>query len=361
MTCNFTSPLDLLPMEQDPNANLESLIAGCSDVCSLVWGKGNPDLAGIGVVISYGFQLGLAILFGPIIFVDLFFFSVLRQSRRTSRLVTWLSQSHQTCLWSQLLYAIAISLACFIRQTQESCLIYENSIITELAGLNIISFLLTLSSYYHPIERMIVFAPSAITIYVFTFLAEFILFIHPPQFARIIQACINIAENKKQAGTKDLVGQYFTKRELSELVPYTCLVTALAGLWLFLWLRRGRWVQTLEGARRPPADRSRSGTRAAPFQTLKYSKLEWVVGVCVMLLSMGLTGLAADTLSGIMGDRRGMILDSNGETGENLWGVGQIAALFVWAPVLVEIGYNVVDGCKTDFAAMSPLSLPLLP
>jgi hypothetical protein len=49
MSCNFTSRLDLLPIERDPNANLESLIAGCSDVCFLAYGRGNPDLAGIGV------------------------------------------------------------------------------------------------------------------------------------------------------------------------------------------------------------------------------------------------------------------------------------------------------------------------
>ena len=49
MSCNFTSRLDLLPFERDPNANLESLVAGCYDVCLLVYGTGNPDLAGIGV------------------------------------------------------------------------------------------------------------------------------------------------------------------------------------------------------------------------------------------------------------------------------------------------------------------------
>jgi hypothetical protein len=294
------------------------------------------------------------------IFVDLFFFSVLRQSRRTSRLVTWLSQSHQTCLWSQLLYAIAISLACFVRQTQESCPIYENSIITELAGLNIISFLLTLSSYYLPIKRMVVFAPSVIATYVFTILAEFLLLIHPPQFGRIIRTCIYMAEKRKQVGIKDLVGPYFTERVLPELVAYTCLIFTLTGMWLFLWLRRGRWVRTLEGARRPTADRSEFGIRAAPFQTLKYSKLEWVVGVCVMLMSMTLTGVAAYLLDDIMRGRRGMILDSNSETGENLWGVGQIAALFVWAPLLVEMGYNAVYGCKTYFATRSRPLIPLL-
>jgi hypothetical protein len=78
-----------------------------------------------------------------------------------------------------------------------------------------------------------------------------------------------------------------------------------------------------------------------------------------MLMSMTLTGVAAYLLDDIMRGRRGMILDSNSETGDNLWGVGQIAALFVWAPLLVEMGYNAVYGCKTYFATRSPPLIPL--
>ncbi len=114
----------------------------------------------------------------------------------------------------------------------------------------------------------------------------------------------------------------------------------------------------MEKARCSTADRSEFETRAAPFQTSKYSKLERVVGVCVMLISMTLTGVAAHLLNSIMRGRRAMFLISHGETGENLWGVGQIAALFAWAPLLVEMGYNAVYGCKTYFAArFSPFKL----
>ena len=49
MSCNFTSRSELLPFEQDPKANLTSLITNCDDVCLLTLGSGNPDLAGVGV------------------------------------------------------------------------------------------------------------------------------------------------------------------------------------------------------------------------------------------------------------------------------------------------------------------------
>lgn len=196
-----------------------------------------------------------------------------------------------------------------------------------------------------------VFAALVVTTYVFTILAEYIVFVRPPQFGRILQTCLDVAKDKKLTWAKDLD---MNGRELSEVAPYTGLILALAGMWLFLWLRRGRWVRTLEEAKRPTADRSESETRAAPFQTLTYSKLEWIVGVCVMLISIGLTGVAAYLLNNIMRGRRAMSVAFNGGTGENLWGVGQIAALFVWAPLLVEMGYNAVHSCKTGLAARPP-------
>jgi hypothetical protein len=49
MSCNFSSRLELLPFERDSKANLTSLVMDCSDVCLLIYGSGNPDLAGIGV------------------------------------------------------------------------------------------------------------------------------------------------------------------------------------------------------------------------------------------------------------------------------------------------------------------------
>ena len=295
------------------------------------------------VVISYAFQLGLAILFGPVIFADLFFFSVLRRSRRTSSFVSWLRESHETCLWSQLLFAIAISLACFVRQTQESCPIYENSMITELAGLNIMSLLLTLSSYYLPIKRMVVFAGSVIATYVFTLLAEYILVIHPPEFGRIIQTCIRHAEERKLEWTKDLVGPYYTEKTIPELVAYTCLIFVLTILWLFLWLRRRRKAKMSE------KDRSEQGTGAVCCLKFEHSRVEWAVGACIMLMSLTLTGVAVYLLDDIMRGRRGMILNTDGKTAETQWGIGQIGAVFVWAPLLVEMGYNAVPACKNYF------------
>lgn len=48
-SCNASSSEELVPFASLPQPELEKLIAGCPDVCLLVFGNGNPDLAGIGV------------------------------------------------------------------------------------------------------------------------------------------------------------------------------------------------------------------------------------------------------------------------------------------------------------------------
>ena len=41
--------------------------------------------------------------------------------------------------------------------------------------------------------------------------------------------------------------------------------------------------------------------------------------------------------------RRTMLHLWNGETGENVWGFGQVSALFVWVPLFLEIGGSALD------------------
>jgi hypothetical protein len=48
--CNFTSNADLYRVQSLPRDNLTSLVSECyQDICKIVYGGGNPDLAGVGV------------------------------------------------------------------------------------------------------------------------------------------------------------------------------------------------------------------------------------------------------------------------------------------------------------------------
>ena len=66
-TCSITSLSDLLDKANTNLLNLTTVVASCPGVCSLIWGKGNPDLLGIGAMVSYMMQGVLALLCGPVI------------------------------------------------------------------------------------------------------------------------------------------------------------------------------------------------------------------------------------------------------------------------------------------------------
>jgi hypothetical protein len=299
------------------------------------------------VLISYIFQLSLAILFGPIINADIFICSLFTHRRnRISRFVSWLRQRHEMCLWSQLLFAISISLACFVHQAQDSCSIYETSIITHLAGLNVTSFVLTMSAYLFPIRRVFVFAPGVAAVYVFTGMTEYLHVARKRPFGRILKACRDVAVEKELPWRKDLVEPFEESTVYPPLFAFTGLILGLTGLWLWLWYRRGRWVGSLSEVEGQKEVKVWAETKATRLQVDDYSRSERVVGVCITLASITLAGMAGSLLEIIMRERRTMILLSNGRTGEHVWGVGQIGALFAWAPLLVEMSWSGVYGCN---------------
>jgi len=66
-TCSITSITDLLNKADGNLLNITATIDLCPDICSLAWGKGNPDLLGIGANTSYIFQAILTIFCGPVL------------------------------------------------------------------------------------------------------------------------------------------------------------------------------------------------------------------------------------------------------------------------------------------------------
>ena len=49
ISCNFTTPNELQPYLSLPQDKLHEFVGQCLDVCLLIYGSGNPDLAGVGV------------------------------------------------------------------------------------------------------------------------------------------------------------------------------------------------------------------------------------------------------------------------------------------------------------------------
>ena len=66
-TCSITSITDLLDKANKNLLNITTTVAACPEICSMAWGRGNPDLSGIGVNISYIMQVVLTVVCGPIL------------------------------------------------------------------------------------------------------------------------------------------------------------------------------------------------------------------------------------------------------------------------------------------------------
>jgi hypothetical protein len=195
-----------------------------------------------------------------------------------------------------------------------------------VGGVNITSFLLTMCSFYRPVERIAVFAFSVAAISVFTLLIEISPITGERPFEKLLQTCADIAEQRKLPWARHTIRPYVPGQDLSTVFSYVGLLLALVGMWLFLWLKQG-W-RIMNGA----------------IQAGNYSKSEWVVGVFNILTSITLAGLATDWLISIMTLRHAMKLASDGRTGDDSWGIGQIGAPFAWAPLLVDMGYTAVYG-----------------
>jgi hypothetical protein len=188
----------------------------------------------------------------------------------------------------------------------------------------------------------------------FTIVGEYILIVRPPPFGRLALACIDVAEDRDLPWAKQIIEPYDDGKVYPQLFSYTGLIFALIGMWLFLWLRRGRRARTSDRVRHQTGEESESEATATPSQVASYSNSEWVVGIFIILVSTSITGLALSLLGRIMRERRAMTLMSDGKPAENVWGVGQIGALFAWAPLLVDLVYDAAHECRTCAGARSP-------
>src|SRR5438034_2955977 len=146
---------------------------------------------------------------------------------------TWLSQHQQTCLWSQLLFTLALCLAALIRIQQPRSGSYENDAIMISVSSTILNLIITVISTYKPIYRVALFAFG----FVVTLLFALVIDIWPLWWkARLLHvhlSCVDYAdENNVHWGSAprkpDRRG--FLYRQLLDIG----LVVLVLSLWLIL-------------------------------------------------------------------------------------------------------------------------------
>jgi len=346
-----TSINDVLAKADMEHLNITTLVSSCPDICTLAWGTGNPDLSGIGANISYIFQAILTFIFGPFLCFTYIFhkkFTKFANERLEELQDTFLDVSAQ--------FSIAVAIAAIIR------------------------------SYQHPPYYELAFLRSLTTV----------------QFLSLLATAITIGVCKKRKDTlkkEPKSAPRITVIIIYSIIEFGCYV----GLLGRLRVSKASWatLSELNEACKayshivpwsvyippPPLHLPHIGS-ARDYFGKKGAKFVWtIIGlclaaiVCLFIVAVVLTLLAGVLLSqeeifvGPMSlafsigmlvamvkmerTRYIMKVVTGVEFQDNQWGFGQVIALFLWMPLVIQMFYY--GFCELAFLQLSCHSLQLMP
>jgi hypothetical protein len=107
------------------------------------------------------------------------------------RLNKWLSAQQIIALWSQLLYTLALVVACVVRRHQNTIQGYEGGLILFVLGLTIGSTHLTLVAYLHRIKRWASFIAVVVSIATLGIYAQSSPALEQRRHWNVIRACLD--------------------------------------------------------------------------------------------------------------------------------------------------------------------------
>jgi hypothetical protein len=200
---------------------------------------------------SYALGLTLAVIFGPLVYLECYLIPIF-YSKYTPRLSPVLlggggeeeeGEIQVISAWSQLLFALAMSVACFVRQYQPSCTYYESAMMTQVVSIVCISLALVLSSLYRPMKRMVLFVASYILTSTFAAFAILTPAATIKKFNAILDACINVAREKDLPWKDAEMIPYQHSEVFPEVFTHIAIFFAQSAMWFYLWLRRRDWIQ----------------------------------------------------------------------------------------------------------------------
>lgn len=201
------------------------------------------------VLLSYFLALFLAIVYGPYLFVAAHILPSFSRFSEPSRFVRWLLYHQKTALWSQLLFTLAIVVACVVRRHDGTLQAYEGAVIQLVVCITATSTIMTWGSFLQRVERWGLFVALALMTAVLSFYA-----VASPAKTQLlhwntINACIN-----KYGLTS------WSDRRLPSLISFAILICILLIAWLYLQ-KLSNWGES----EKPPV-------RSTP-QQLQYSQI----------------------------------------------------------------------------------------
>lgn len=227
---------------------------------------------------------------------------------------------HGTAIWSNVIFCLAVSLACCARQYRSDIEPYERLLIRRIAGLTQFSTVLALSGYVDTLERRRLLWCCLIVIVTTGVAAEAAAGMPAHRtMDGILQACKDELEAKSYPWFGAVAQPYITE----DRIPRLCLALGTLGGWAALWaylcylFSRGRFNIV-----------PRPITLRCPI-------------IAFFALTLGVFAFAVYFLAKTL--EKHICLSyapQTGEDGETHWGVGQIAAPFAWLGLTVDTIYE---------------------
>ncbi|KAK0761620.1 hypothetical protein N5P37_006573 [Trichoderma harzianum] len=315
--CNFTTIEAFFDYATEHELNITAEIEQCPNLCILTFGTGNPDLSGIGMMYAYSFQVALTIIFGPLLRgLDIFEnflpsgdFFMLRKLFRESIDV-------QSIFWeSNGFLILASAVATLVRMGQHPT-IFE---IAEMQILNFVqlnSLLVIFFCLVHPIAKW--------WQRFFQFLLGFTL----------ATAALSQSQLSGHSETDWLQASLGCQNEPAfrkiTPVPYNkAVVYTAASLCIISFFAQTATTVFPRIKQRPSLRR-----------VLTVMAIVWG-----LLTTLSLVGMIWGLVK-LWGQRGELIKVAGPDFEDNEWGFGQVAALFTWLPIPVEISYKLNDWMK---------------
>ncbi|KAF7513215.1 hypothetical protein GJ744_010611 [Endocarpon pusillum] len=312
-TCQFDTMQDFFDYAVTRGLNITVEVQNCQNLCVLAYGVGNPDLSGIGMMGAYTVQIILTILIGP---AYRLLYLVLSPANEPPEAVTFRSfveklKVVQTAFSaSNGAFVLASAVASLARLSQNPP-IFEIAQMQAMAFLQVNSILVMLFCLIRPMSRRI----TRVLLYTVVFV-----------LVLVVLALSHLSGSRRTNWKLASDGCARQSTDYDVITPvlypsWAVAIIAVAGT-------GGFWLQSLK------TNFERKQAHVVVFRMFMFL---WILLIGLLMAGM-LTGL-------IMMWRQRYYLHGlvGGEFEGDDWGFGQIAALFIWAPIPLEILYVVHD------------------
>lgn len=198
----------------------------------------------IQVVASYAMQLGLAMLFGPWVFTEVYFIPAFWRAYKPSFITRWLRTDQITSLWCHLLFSLTMGLACCIRQYQRQCPRYEAGAIVNVVSVTYLSLIFVMSTISRRIKRAWLFGFGFLATTALSLVAASAPVWTQDKFDGVLEVCFKVAKDQALPWRNGYILPFKKDVLIPGLLGSLAYVFVLLFIWLYL---RARGEGRMEG------------------------------------------------------------------------------------------------------------------